>query len=349
MGGLVFMPTVQAEDSPVENLSTAPTIVDANLSGEGYIDNQHEIVQDHPGTPFLWQDGEVNITTTVESGEVSGDFRLCARGYNEEGEALNLADCRVFSMENHSREVHVVNLSGWHEDATGNHSIVLELSIPIDGQEEVIADFSGDVYILERDGDYTGDGLSNYEEVEHGTDFTVPDTSGNGLTDWEEVKKWGTDPLALDTTGDGINDATLVRFGLDPTDPYVAHRYGLVLFLFLATMVAGTGIAIHRFRGYRRSGEPTQTYGAAYAENGPQGNPPRLPDESILTREEYVCELLERNEDRMRQRQIVDATGWSKAKVSRVLTGLEDDGEIRKIQVGRENVIERTPGQTNEH
>jgi uncharacterized membrane protein len=55
--------------------------------------------------------------------------------------------------------------------------------------------------------------------------------------------------------------------------------------------------------------------------------------------EEVVVDILEDNEGRMKQARIVDATGWSKSKVSMLLSEMEDDGDISKLRVGRENII----------
>lgn len=55
--------------------------------------------------------------------------------------------------------------------------------------------------------DNDGDGLPNIVEEMYGTDTEVPDTDGDGLTDFEEVYITGTDPLKFDSDDNGINDA----------------------------------------------------------------------------------------------------------------------------------------------
>ena len=55
--------------------------------------------------------------------------------------------------------------------------------------------------------DTDGDGLTDWEELfVHRTRLRVWDTDGDGLGDGEEVLKYGTDPLTPDTLGDGTND-----------------------------------------------------------------------------------------------------------------------------------------------
>jgi hypothetical protein len=72
--------------------------------------------------------------------------------------------------------------------------------------------------------DADGDGLSNYQElVVYGTDPRNPDTDGDGISDGEEViagkDGFVTDPLKADTDGDGIPDGVEVATGSNPTDP----------------------------------------------------------------------------------------------------------------------------------
>jgi uncharacterized membrane protein len=49
--------------------------------------------------------------------------------------------------------------------------------------------------------------------------------------------------------------------------------------------------------------------------------------------------MLKDHGGRMKQVKIVEETGWSKSKVSMLLSDMEDEGTISKLRVGRENVI----------
>ena len=62
-------------------------------------------------------------------------------------------------------------------------------------------------------------------------------------------------------------------------------------------------------------------------------------DEEFLTDRERVRRLLEENGGRMKQSNIVDSVDWSKAKVSRLLAELEDDEQVTKLRLGRENLV----------
>lgn len=59
----------------------------------------------------------------------------------------------------------------------------------------------------------------------------------------------------------------------------------------------------------------------------------------FLSDEGRVVQLLVENGGRIRQHRITDDTGWSKSKVSRILSRMCEDGTVEKITIGRENVI----------
>ena len=70
-----------------------------------------------------------------------------------------------------------------------------------------------------------GDGLTNWEEFQLGTDPTNPDSDGDGLSDGAEVAGAGsrpaTDPTSSDTDGDGVSDlveTNIPGVGTDPTN-----------------------------------------------------------------------------------------------------------------------------------
>jgi hypothetical protein len=65
--------------------------------------------------------------------------------------------------------------------------------------------------------DTDGDGLTDSEEVENGTDPNNPDTDDDGLSDGDELSE-GTDPTNSDTDEDGISDSDEAAEGTDPTN-----------------------------------------------------------------------------------------------------------------------------------
>jgi subtilisin family serine protease len=70
--------------------------------------------------------------------------------------------------------------------------------------------------------DSDGDGLSNVEEIQLGTDALDADTDDDGLSDFNEDRTHGTDPLDSDTDADGLNDFDeVVTYD---TDPLISNR-----------------------------------------------------------------------------------------------------------------------------
>ncbi|MFB6362334.1 MAG: DUF4897 domain-containing protein [Halobacteriales archaeon] len=81
---------------------------------------------------------------------------------------------------------------------------------------------------------------------------------------------------------------------------------------------------------------------------GPLGAPDdsRTPDQSDLsgggvrTDEEKIRSLLESHDGELRQSAIAEALDWSASKTSRVLSDMADSGEIDRLRIGRENIIQ---------
>jgi Uncharacterized membrane-associated protein/domain len=71
----------------------------------------------------------------------------------------------------------------------------------------------------------------------------------------------------------------------------------------------------------------------------------------LLSDEERVERLLRANGGRMKQAVIVEETGWSNAKVSQLLSTMNENDRIKKLRIGRENLItvpEQGPGDIEE-
>ena len=121
---------------------------------------------------------------------------------------------------------------------------------------------------------------------------------------------------------------------------------GLVLVLLLGVGAAVAyrseafpyvGDGTHADSGSEDGGAGT-TAGRGEAEAGAAAGG-GVPDEELISDEERVVTLLEENGGRMKQVNIVDETGWSKSKVSMLLSDMEDEGTISKLRVGRENIV----------
>ncbi|MFD1586783.1 helix-turn-helix domain-containing protein [Halorientalis brevis] len=212
------------------------------------------------------------------------------------------------------------------------------------------------------------DGLADGPEVNvHNTDPLRRDTDGDGLDDGPEVNEYGTDPTAADTDGDGFADGPEVnRYGTNPTRPNAAVDgrpeprsqtpaenalptellpawvpvSGLTLFagLLVVGFLAGVGAVLWRARHASPAVAPRsrQANGEAVPTD-PAGESLGHPDAWRVIR------LLEAHGGRLPQSEIVARTDWSKSKVSRVLSAMAEADQIRKIRLGRENLVAR-PG-----
>ncbi|MDS0474688.1 hypothetical protein [Natrinema sp. 1APR25-10V2] len=85
-------------------------------------------------------------------------------------------------------------------------------------------------------------------------------------------------------------------------------------------------------------GEEASSPGSS-AVSGQNAGTDSLSEEELMTDEDRVVKLIRENGGRMKQVNIVEETGWSKSKVSMLLSDMEDDGTISKLRVGRENII----------
>ncbi|MCH7659233.1 MAG: helix-turn-helix domain-containing protein [Euryarchaeota archaeon] len=318
------------------------------VSGDGYIDEQDEIVLDHPGPPYVWSTEGVAFTVTVGGEMTDEEYALCGEATDSDGEVLSDLGCESVTLTGGEQEI-VFEVEEWLDETEGDVWVTLELQ---NDAGEMIQYETAPITLIHPDGDLSGDRLTNAEEVRYGTDFTTPDTTGNGLTDWEEIRVHESDPLATDTSGDGVGDATAVRLGLDPTIPYLPYVYvggGLVVIVLL---VAGGGALGWQFmRRYNAADEP-----APAMPDEDRSADPDLPAESTpvatsstaepeqegppLTKEEEVCRLLGEHDGRMKQSQLVAQTEWSQATVSRLVSKLEREGSITKLRTGRENIVE---------
>ena len=66
-------------------------------------------------------------------------------------------------------------------------------------------------YYVFTSNDADGEGLTDSEEMNLGTDPHNPDTDGDGLNDYEEVRVYASDPMKADTDGDNLLDYDEVR------------------------------------------------------------------------------------------------------------------------------------------
>ncbi|SHL64721.1 helix-turn-helix transcriptional regulator [Haladaptatus paucihalophilus] len=189
--------------------------------------------------------------------------------------------------------------------------------------------------------DTDGDGLKDGKEVTIGTDPLSKDTDGDGLKDGKEVTI-GTDPLNKDTDGDGLNDGFEHRFGTNPNSRVLTGG----LYLVLLSLLVGTVLLVQR---NGTSWLPMVLGGGDETSHEPEPEPP-VQSGTVTTDADRVLQLLHENGGRLPQGEIIERTGWSKSKVSRLLSKMEDRKQISKINIGRKNIVilyGQEPGNTD--
>jgi hypothetical protein len=205
---------------------------------------------------------------------------------------------------------------------------------------------------------HAGPGLK-FESV----DPTGPsDSSGDSLAASESVT-WGGEidfndrrprvsfePMPGTTTtsaedGNGSDGTTTLNGSQPPADggdwpPLMMFIGAVVILLGLAAAFAWRQGDFGSLSGDADNPGGGSSGGAAAAEpTAGAASEPSVSDEELLTDEARVKKLLDENGGRMKQVNIVEETGWSKSKVSMLLSEMEDEGDISKLRVGRENII----------
>jgi hypothetical protein len=270
------------------------------------------IALEDESTTYLWQYSSYSVTVAF-SAPSDGIHTVCLSQYDEDTVEQPLT-CQWTAVDPNGSTSVTLTQSEWPEDISGEETLAVEIYDGRNTNGEPVEQVLQPVYIIEKDGDLDGNGLTNEREIQ-----------------------LGTHPAAADSDDDGINDGIEVMLGADPRDAATPYRIAVVTIGSLAAgafgflLVAGRLLmglqALGVSTGRDREAEPTtdpvdeQTF-----------EPP-------IRDEERIRRLLSSHEGRLKQSQIVEATEWSKSKVSRLLSSMEDDEEITRIRLGRENLV----------
>lgn len=206
--------------------------------------------------------------------------------------------------------------------------------------------------------DTDGDGLTDAAEVRrHETNPTKADTDGDGLGDGVELSDYRTNPTVADTDGDGVDDGTEVQRGTSPVSgavvpvrllpawlPYPA-LLGVLMALVIGVAIVGRrlsrgrpSIRLPSSPVQRQRDEEAVAESSSAAEGGDREAVPAS-ERPFLTDQERVIELLREHGGRLPQSDVVAQTEWSKSKVSRLLSSMAEEGQVRKINLGGRNLI----------
>jgi hypothetical protein len=261
------------------------------------------------------------------------DFRnsveaLANRAENETGREMSVSD---FSVETRSEPlpvergvvVYTFNWSGFAASEDG-----LRIGDVLSGY---ILGESDSLVIRYPDG-YSVDSVS-----------PTPDSS-NGEVRWNGPRDFDEDePRAVVSPGEGgtsDGDGTTDGDETDGTGDGTEKEGGVPIYVYGVVVVLLISAVAVLYRGRSDSeGAPGPVSAEEPREPEPENEPEPEPGFEDLPDAERVLKIIDSEDGRMKQKRLVERTGWSEAKVSQVTSRLEDDGEITKLRMGRENII----------
>lgn len=157
------------------------------------------------GAYFVYSQILVPNSSQVDSENLDGQSSL---GTDDSEANSNDLDPVLSDDEVDAPDQDVFNDPAIDDDLAGDDDLVIDddLAGGEASPEELLKNLDSD-----------GDGLSDYEEMyTYITDPYNPDTDSDGLSDYEEVMIFGTDPLSPDTDGDTYFDGEEVMSGYNP-------------------------------------------------------------------------------------------------------------------------------------
>jgi len=170
------------------------------IDGTLVIDRWRQGFYDRSSAPIALQSGQ-RVTIQIEYFELGGTetIKLTWRSAKYQNEAV-IPQAYLYHGE---------------RDADADTILDLDDNCPFDVNTDQL-DLDGDDLGDACDPDIDGDGLTNTDEVSHGTDPILADTDGDGLSDGDEVLIHGSDPTSSDSDDDGVSDGDEVANGTNP-------------------------------------------------------------------------------------------------------------------------------------
>ncbi len=233
---------------------------------------------------------------------------------------------------------------------TGNNTGVVEMSFVWEGFGAVDDDGTvraGDVFdewVLLEDQRLTvsTDDSLEFQSVQEDGRYNRESLENANKVTWSGELEFipGEPRIVLDNTEESNEDGFLS--GFDTFEDGTISP--LLAIIAIIAMLIGVGTFV-RHRGAddgpeRPGGSSSETEaGLTETSVNTAESTDSLQETDLLTDEDRVVNLIEENGGRMKQVQIVDETGWSKSKVSMLLSEMEDSETISKLRVGRENII----------
>ncbi len=145
------------------------------------------------------EDAAVTVTVTYE---VKASSANLTDGYDEEKQILSKEVAKLYGIDSEKED--------FDNDGLNNY-----IEIYVTGTDPALADSDKDG-INDADEDYDGDGITNIEEVQIGTDLDKIDSDKDDISDYEEINIYNTNPCDYDTDDDSLSDGDEVVLGLNP-------------------------------------------------------------------------------------------------------------------------------------
>ena len=294
-----------------------------------------------------------SFADSFEEGE--RDFQLGSDTFRRAAEEASMASGRDMSIRSEERSATIVN-----ETDDGEVDSYGKLRVSFTWTSFARVDENGTMYVDDAFNTTDGTWLPGLDEGEtlvirsppgYGGPSTAPIGAQDGDLRWEGEQRFepGYFEIVYPPTNSPLPPLDLSTILLGGAMLLSAAALGLGVFLLWrrddgsdrapepvpADASADTGEVTE-------SGSANAAGGAAAAAGGAGAADEDEDDEEdleLLSDEERVEYLLERNGGRMKQANIVKETGWSNAKVSQLLSSMEDDERIDKLRIGRENLI----------
>lgn len=205
----------------------------------------------------------------------------------------------------------------------------------VDGDEV----FLGDVFLY-NDGESTW-----FRSLSENQDLIIETPDGYQIQDSNSGHNNGTITMNGPTTirsqtgGEGYIDVTYQEES-NPTPPPSTPWWMYLAGLLVLVGIVGVGVYAFLQRDDSDSSTDAEIVDQQSASAaGPEPAEEDEPDVELLSDEERVEHLLEKNGGRMKQASIVKQTNWSNAKVSQLLSSMNENDRINKLRIGRENLI----------
>lgn len=313
-----------------------------NLQAAPETDNTVTRIVLHPNGSATWT---LQVRTRLENDEEASEYRAFQERFHENTSAY-LGDFRggVTGIVDGAREVTGREMRAERFAASTSIQTIprrwgvvtfefrWEGFAPVDGDRLVVGDvFEGGLFIAE------GDSLEVVAPAGYriASAEPTPDEFDGRVATWR-----GREDFA-----DRRPRAVVEAAGTAATGPVPSP----LLLGGAAVAVLGVLAAL----GYRRYGkgrgadgtpDPAAAAGAGDAASaaGPAttATAPSPPGEDVLMADEdYVLAALREHGGRMRQQAVAEELDWSRSKTSRVLGRMAEAGQVKKLQLGRENVI----------